>query len=122
MNWLKKARGLKRISSKALAEECGLSMNYVQKIEGGNRDLPHSTASQIFSALGFTPEEVRFDTEQLITELAALGENDKCYLRYRVVDEVVYFTDIESKASAETMELRTADALLLLKSQQELFD
>lgn len=121
MSWLKKARGLKRISAKALAEECGLSMNYIQKIEGGNRDLPHSTASLIFDALGFSPQDIAFDTKTLLDRLETIEGEEKLFLTYRVVDDVVYFTDLVSEPTVPSIEVTVDSARLLLKSQDTLF-
>ena len=47
MNWLKSARGLKRISQKDLADAIGKSQIYVKKIEAGERDLPQELAQRI---------------------------------------------------------------------------
>lgn len=119
MSWLKKARGLKRISSKKLGEMCGMSMNYIQKIEGGNRGMPSDTAQKLYDALGFTPDEVRFDTPQLIERIEDL-DTDTVHLSYVLVDGVIYFTGIADDGQ-EAFTVSSDCAKLLLESQSVLF-
>lgn len=120
MTWLKKARRLKRISSRELAELCGMSMNYIQKIEGGDRGMPIETANRIYRALGFTPEEVRFDTSKMINRVENAKEPEVA-LAYVLVDDVIYFTDIAEKDDEESFVTTTSNARLLLISQDALF-
>ena len=117
MSWLKKARGLKRISSRELGEMCGMSMNYIQKIEGGNRGMPSDTAEKIYAALGFTPDEVRFETPELLEQIEGL-DTDVVSLSYVLVGDVIYFTGIDEQS---TFTVSVDNARLLLASQSVLF-
>ena len=119
VTWLKKARRLKRISSRELAELCGMSMNYIQKIEGGDRGMPIETANTIYRALGFTPQEVRFDTSKIIKRVENAKEPEVA-LAYVLVDDVIYFTDIAEKDDEESFVTTTSNARLLLISQDAL--
>lgn len=120
MSWLKKARGLKRISSKKLAELSGMSMNYIQKMEGGNRSMPLDTAQKLYDALGFTPEEVEFNTPQLIEQIENIDTDEIC-LSYVLVDGVIYFTGIADCDACNTFITTIDNAKLLLTSQNILF-
>lgn len=117
MSWLKKARGLKRISSKKLAELSGMSMNYIQKIEGGNRSMPLDTAQKLYDALGFTPDEIQFNTSQLIEQIGSM-DTDAVRLSYVLVDGVIYFTGFDEQS---TFAVSIDSARLLLESQAVLF-
>lgn len=94
-----------------------MSMNYIQKIEGGNRDMPPDTAEKIYAALGFTPDEVRFETSELLERIEG-WDTDAVSLSYVLVDDVIYFTGIDGQ---NAFTVSVDDARLLLKSQDVLF-
>lgn len=131
MNWLKNARGLKRISVRELAEMIDKSQVYLKKIEAGDRDLPQDTAASIYEALGFTPEQAPFETQKLIDEVNAFmdeHESEEVALGYITVDKVIYFNSVKNMDDNED-EIFSGDfillepfyAELLLESQLVLF-
>ena len=124
MSWIKLARGLKRISSRELADMCGKSMNYIQKIEAGDRELPDSTAGEIYEALGFNPAQVPFNTSYLLDELEGMADDETVLLDYFVVDGIIYFNSILVDSGREEdglVRCSVKSAKLLLKSQLTLF-
>lgn len=123
MKWIKLARGLKRISSRELADMCGKSMNYIQKLEAGDRDLPDSTAGEIYEALGFNPAQVPFTTDSLLETLEGMDDEETISLGYVVVDSIIYFNLIVSgvKDVDGYMPTTVKFAKLLLESQLVLF-
>lgn len=129
MSWIKKARGLKRVTTKQLGEMCGKSQIYIQKIEAGDKDLPQQTAENIYSALGFTPTEVPFKTKELLEEVDMLnskyGDDSLCGLSYVLIDDVVYFNDVihckAFESSYQALITTVRMARILLGSQLVLF-
>lgn len=123
MQWIKLARGLKRISSRELADMCGKSMNYIQKLEAGDRDLPDSTAGEIYEALGFNPAQVPFKTDLLLETLEGMEDEETVSLGYVIVDSIIYFNLIVSgvKDVDGFMPTTVKFAKLLLESQLVLF-
>lgn len=125
MKWIKLARGLKRISSRELADMCGKSMNYIQKLEAGDRDLPDSTAGEIYEALGFNPAQVPFQTHLLLEELEGMEDDMKLSLGYVVVDNIIYFNCVYASYIERdidgVMPTTVKFAKLLLESQLVLF-
>lgn len=123
MKWIKLARGLKRISSRELADMCGKSMNYIQKLEAGDRDLPDSTAGEIYEALGFNPAQVPFQTHLLLETLEGMDDEETISLGYVIVDSIIYFNLIVSgvKDVDGYMPTTVKFAKLLLESQLVLF-
>ena len=124
-SWLKNARGMKRISSRELGELCGKSQIYIQKLEGGDRDLPQSTANEIYKALGFNPAQVPFQTHLLLEELEGMEDELDVALGYVVVDGIIYFNSIyalyQERPIDGVMPTTVKFAKLLLESQLVLF-
>lgn len=99
-------------------------MNYIQKIESGDRELPDSTAGEIYEALGFNPAQVPFNTSYLLDELEGMAEDETVLLDYFVVDGIIYFNTILVDSGGEEGSLVRCSvkfAKLLLKSQLTLF-
>lgn len=96
MSWLKNARSLKGITSKELAEMVGKSQIYIQKIEGGEKPLPEELEDSIYKALGFSPQEVQFNTEKLLFDLqcTCTTEEQRIYLGYVLVGKRIYFNSV----------------------------
>lgn len=105
MSWLRNARSLKGITSKQLAEMVGKSQIYIQKIEGGEKPLPKELEESICGALGFSPEQVPFDTHALLAEFeqSGISEEETVYLGYVLVDRRIYFNSL-IKTSNEPLE------------------
>lgn len=128
MSWLKSARGLAGISARELGERVGVSLNYIQRIEGGSRELPQELASRIYEALGFTPQEVRFDSQSLLQEIeqaiAAKGDAAWCLLEFKAVGQVLYFTSVSLAAQGDERRFVPTTlyaARLLVRQQARLF-
>lgn len=119
MSWLKSARGLKGISQRELAESIGKSQIYLKKIEAGDRDLPQELAEQIYDVLGFSPQDVPFDTSHLLLDLDECG--DTVYLDYVLVDGRIYFTKVQDAPTENSVAASNHLARLLLQSQLVLF-
>ena len=51
--WLKKIRTEKGMTQDEVATECGISRQYYNFIESGERNCPVDTAKKIAAALGF---------------------------------------------------------------------
>lgn len=98
MNWLKRARKAKGITARELADSAGISLNYVQRIEGNSRTLTPELLSSFEDYLGFTRNEFPFNYEELIAKAEALiqekGKEGRCVLRYGFIDERIVFTGI----------------------------
>lgn len=122
MSWIKQARGLKRISSRELAELCGKSMNYIQKIEAGDRELPDSTAGEIYEALGFNPAQVPFNTYSLLEDMRDMDDDLEVSLGYIIVDNIIYFNHVYAGHGLDGLLPTTVKfARLLLESQLEVW-
>lgn len=110
MNWLKRARKAKGITTKELAERAGISLNYVQRIEGNSRPLTSELLSTFEEILGFTQEDFSFNYEELITKADALiqekGKSGKCVLSYGFIEGRIIFTGIslEGEGLSTTLE------------------
>lgn len=122
MSWIKQARGLKRISSRELAELCGKSQIYIQKLEGGDRDLPDSTAGEIYEALGFNPAQVPFNTYSLLEDMRDMDDDLEVSLGYIIVDNIIYFNHVYAGHGLDGLLPTTVKfARLLLESQLEVW-
>lgn len=122
MSWIKQARGLKRISSRELAELCGKSQIYIQKLEGGDRELPDSTAGEIYEALGFNPAQVPFNTYSLLEDMRDMDDDLEVSLGYIIVDNIIYFNHVYAGHGLDGLLPTTVKfARLLLESQLEVW-
>lgn len=95
--WIKRARIFCNITARQLAEMTCLSLNYIQRIESGDRTLPDSTAKRLFDSLGFTPSEICLDSrplkEKILAMIATADENDFCTLTHKESNGRKYYTD-----------------------------
>ena len=117
--WLKNARSLKRITIKQLAEMVGKSQVYLKKIEAGERDLPPDLADEIYSALGFTPQDIPFNTKEMLEEVKSISNEVR--LGYAVVDGIIYFNSLAPLSDTDSVVVDKKFATLLLESQLTLF-
>lgn len=86
--------------------------------------MPQDTADQIYSALGFNPAQVPFNTSYLLDELEGMAEDETVLLDYFLVDGIIYFNSILVDSGGEEDGLVRCSvkfAKLLLKSQLTLF-
>lgn len=116
MNWLKRARKAKSLTAKELAESAGISLNYVQRIEGNSRTLTSELLFAFESTFGFTQEEFPFNYEELIAKADRLiqerGKKEKCVLSYGFIDGRIYFTDIKLAGEGLNTDLECGKLLL----------
>lgn len=122
MHWLKKARFLKGITSKELAAMVGKSQIYLQKIEGGEKPLNEELAANIYAALGFSPRDIPFDTENLIQEIRDYDDESAVRLGFVLVGRRIYFNSaIPAEDNGQLIEnslvVSARAARLLLQSQ-----
>ena len=97
-SWLSKARKLKGITAKQLAKNVGVSLNYIQQIEGG-RPMSDSLASRIYDYLGFDEGDIPFESNRVLEKLRVIeeecenGENQFCLCTLHRVGYVSYIVD-----------------------------
>lgn len=121
MDWLRKARRVRGISAQQLADMTGLTRNYIAMIESGRKPMTDSAGKVIYEALGFTPEDVPFNTSNLIEQCKQMGDGTVTLVG-KQIGEVIYFTDISPAGLADGMDVRLDYALRLLCMQRWLFD
>ena len=84
--WLRKARKICGISARELAQRSGYSLNYIQRLESGSRPFTKEALDRISSSLGFSPEEVPLDFDQLEKDAKDLidetSANNFCLVRF----------------------------------------
>lgn len=89
--WLRKARILKGLTAKQLADKSSLSFSLIQQIESGNRAMTRESEEKISNVLGFTQNEIPLDFNRLRRELTNLEEdgssdNGWCLAHYLLAD------------------------------------
>lgn len=103
VSWLKRARKAKGFTAKELAEQAGVSLNLIQRIEGGSRALSASSQEKIETALGFTREEFPLNFEDILAKLDTLiqenSEHTTCYISYSFVCGNIIFLDVQESPS-----------------------
>lgn len=127
VSWLRKARILKGLTTKQLANKSGLSFSLIQQMESGNRAMTRESERKVSNALGFTQNGIPLDFDRLRQEIASLeGDNSDdsgwCLAHYLLVDRkrvCVHFErvsggidklDIEGLAKKNTMPLSIKSA------------
>lgn len=84
--WLKKARNMSGLSAQKLANACGYSLSYIQRIENGERAFSERARQTICHCLGFSPDDISLDFDELAEEVEKLIEQDGidsfCLVRY----------------------------------------
>ena len=122
---MRKARGLRGWTAKELAERAGVSLQLVKMVETGTRPLTDRTAASLYDALGFTPQEVPFNTRELVEKAEESPAQELC-LGYVKIGDVIYFNSVENWFdedgifAGDYVILNSFFAPMLLKSQQAL--
>lgn len=97
--WLRRARILTGMTAKQLAEKSELSLNFIQRVENGTRNMSDEVFQIVCRELGFIPEELNLDTRVLIDKIDSLieeyGENSFCLLKMTEVIDRPYYVDCE---------------------------
>ena len=104
VSWLRKARILKGLTAKQLADKCGLSFSLIQQIESGNRTMTRESEEKISNVLGFTQSEIPLDFNKLRQELTNLEEGESsgsgwCLAHYLFVDRKRVYVHFERVSS-----------------------
>ncbi len=133
--WLRRARHFRGMTAKQLAEQAGLSLNYVQRLEKGDRNASATAAEKLCDALGFTPESVPLDSRGLLAKIDQLidehGPYAFCTMRCARARGNRYYTDCEyfdinsiktGKEPAPDHLLRLAYAKTEAETQQTLWE
>lgn len=98
MSWLRMARNFKGLSAQKLADEVGVSLNYIQRIEGESRPFEGEIRLKICDKLGFGPEDLSFDSRHLLDRLDDLareqGESGFCSVDYMRISGRLYCTNV----------------------------
>lgn len=85
-SWLKKARLMSGLSAQKLADACGFSLNYIQRLESGERNFTGNAKQAICAYLGFSPDSIALDFDKLESGIDRLieqdGETSFCLARY----------------------------------------
>ena len=85
-SWLKIARRMSDLSAQKLADACGFSLNYIQRLESGERNFAGHAEQVICSYLGFSPNDISLDFDKLESGIDKLieqdGETSFCLARY----------------------------------------
>ena len=104
MGWLRKARKFRGISASELAIRVGVSLNYIQRIEGGSRTFEGDIRDRICDALGFDQDRIPFETSPLLERLDELsgtyGDDAFCSLEYVNVEGRLYFNGVTDLGEA----------------------
>lgn len=96
--WLKKNRKLLKLTQKELAEKLNLSTDAIRQIESGRRLGAVETWKKIedFFERGI---EFSYGCEELIEEITQdiekFGENERCILIYKVIDNNILFINYD---------------------------
>lgn len=96
--WLKKNRKLLKLTQKELAEKLNLSADAIRQIESGRRFGAVETWKKIedFFERGI---EFSYGCEELIEKITQdieeFGENERCILIYKVIDNNILFINYD---------------------------
>ena len=85
-SWLNKARRMSGLSAQKLADACGFSLSYIQRLESGERSFSGHAKQAICAYLGFSPDDISLDFDKLESNIHKLveqdGEDSFCLARY----------------------------------------
>lgn len=94
--WLKNERKKKGISQQELSNLCGVNKFTIENIEQGRRMGSAETWEKIENFFGNNEPKISYESDELIEDIKEdikeFGEDDVCYLIYKVVDEHIIFT------------------------------
>lgn len=74
--WLRRARVIRGLTARQLADEAGLSLSLIQQIEAGSRSLTASAQEKITNVLGFAQDELPLDYAALRACLEKMEEDE----------------------------------------------
>ncbi len=78
--WLKLARSYVRKTAQQIATAAGVSLNYIQRIERGDRHMSSEVREKVYGALGFTPDIIGFNSMPLLRKIDGMIESAKSHL------------------------------------------
>lgn len=95
--WIKLARNFLGITARELATNVGVSLNYIQRIEKGDRHMSSDVKERVYQALGFDPELISFESSLLLEKINELISSDSesqwCTLDSVMIKGRRYYTD-----------------------------
>lgn len=127
--WLIDARQSAGLTQQQLANEIGVSLPTIAKIEQGQRIGSLDTWNKINSVLG-SDTSVSYDCDDLIQEIyediELYGPGTKCYLYYKLGKDMILFTDyaLEEDLSDEAFDIEPGETQMIstLKQALEIFN
>ncbi|WP_217952808.1 helix-turn-helix transcriptional regulator [Adlercreutzia caecimuris] len=115
--WLKLARSFAGMTALQLSKEAGVSLNYIQRLERGDRHMSNEVRERIYRALGFNPELISFDSSLLLEKINELissnAESQWCTLDSIMIGRRRYYTDCHHVANLESVSNSTDNILRL---------
>ena len=96
-NWIKLARNFVGMTARELASDAGVSLNYIQRIEKGDRRMSNDVKKRIYQAIGFDQKHISFDSSLLLEKINDLidanSESQWCTLDSVMVKGRRYYID-----------------------------
>lgn len=95
--WIRLARNFVGMTARELASDAGVSLNYIQRIEKGDRRMSNDVKERVYQAIGFDQKLVSFDSSSLLKKINDLissnPESQWCTLDSVMVKGRRYYTD-----------------------------
>lgn len=95
--WIKLARSFAGMTAQELATKAGVSLNYVQRIEKGDRHMSNDVKERVYQAIGFDQKLISFDSSSLLKKIndlmSSTSESQWCTLDSVMVKGRRYYTD-----------------------------
>lgn len=124
--WLKLARNYVRRTAQQIATAAGVSLNYIQRIERGDRHMSPEVREKVYDALGFTPDIIGFNSMPLLRKIDGMIESAKSHpeLIWCTLDSVAvagrrYYTDCRFVKFKNDIPDCSVDNILQLKRARE---
>lgn len=95
--WIKLARNFVGMTARELASKVGVSLNYIQRIEKGDRRMSNDVKERVYQAIGFNQKLVGFDSSSLLEKVNELidsySDSQWCTLDSVMIGGRRYYTD-----------------------------
>lgn len=95
--WIKLARNFVGMTARELASNVGVSLNFIQRIEKGDRRMSDSVKERVYQAIGFDQKLISFDSSSLLKKINKLivscSDSQWCTLDSVTIKGRRYHTD-----------------------------
>lgn len=95
--WIKLARNFTGMTAQELATKAGVSLNYVQRIEKGDRHMSNDVKERVYQAIGFDQKLISFDSSSLLKKINKFidlhSESQWCTLDSVIIEGRRFYTD-----------------------------